>query len=80
MILRGEGGKRLPPVRASWDRSVTAQPGDHGAGQRRREGHDVTGDSAFKKQVRARVEQAGRSGQKSKLSVDPRDGWKHVDI
>ena len=39
--------------------SVTAEPGDQGAGQGRREGHGVTDDSAFKKQVRARMEQAG---------------------
>jgi KH domain len=39
--------------------SVTAEPGDQGAGQRRREGHGVTDDSAFKKQVRARMTETG---------------------
>jgi hypothetical protein len=39
--------------------SVTAEPGDQGAGQRRREGHGVTDDSAFKKQVRARMAETG---------------------
>ena len=40
------------------DRSLLSD-GDQGAGQRRREGHGVTDDSAFKKQVRARMEQTG---------------------
>jgi hypothetical protein len=40
-------------------RSVTAKPGDQGAGQRRREGYGVTDDSAFKKQVRARMAATG---------------------
>ena len=40
-------------------RSVTAKPGDQGAGQGRREGHGVTDDSAFKKQVRARMAETG---------------------
>ena len=39
--------------------SVTAEPGDQGAGQRRRKGHGVTDDSAFKKQVRARMAATG---------------------
>ena len=39
--------------------SVTAEPGDQGAGQRRRKGHGVTDDSAFKKQVRARMATTG---------------------
>jgi hypothetical protein len=39
--------------------SVTAEPGDQGAGQRRREGHGVTDDSAFKKQVRTRMAETG---------------------
>jgi hypothetical protein len=43
----------------SLDRSVTAGPGDQGAGQGRREGHDVTDDNAFKKQVRARMAETG---------------------
>jgi hypothetical protein len=42
------------------ERSVTAEPGDQGAGLRRREGHGVTDDSAFKKQVRARMQQTGK--------------------
>ena len=42
-------------------RSVTAEPGDQGAGRYRREGHGVTDDSAFKKQVRARMEQTGEN-------------------
>jgi KH domain len=40
-------------------RSVTAKPGDQGAGQGRREGHGVTDDSAFKKQVRSRMAETG---------------------
>jgi hypothetical protein len=40
-------------------RSVTAESGDQGAGQHRREGHGVTDDSAFKKQVRARMAETG---------------------
>jgi KH domain len=40
-------------------RSVTAKPGDQGAGQGRREGHGVTDGSAFKKQVRARMAETG---------------------
>jgi hypothetical protein len=40
-------------------RSVTAEPGDQGAGQGRREGHGVTDDSAFKRQVRARMAETG---------------------
>jgi hypothetical protein len=40
-------------------RSVIAESGDQGAGQRRREGHGVTDDSAFKKQVRARMAETG---------------------
>jgi hypothetical protein len=40
---------------------VTAEPGDQGAGQRRREGHGVTDDSAFKKQVRARMAGTGEN-------------------
>lgn len=43
------------------DRSVTAKPGDQGAGQHRREGHGVTDDSAFKKQVRARMAETGEN-------------------
>jgi hypothetical protein len=39
--------------------SVIAEPGDQGAGQCRREGHGVTDDSAFKKQVRARMAETG---------------------
>jgi hypothetical protein len=39
--------------------SVSADPGDQGAGQHRREGHGVTDDSAFKKQVRARMAETG---------------------
>lgn len=39
--------------------SVIAEPGDQGAGQRRRKGHGVTDDSAFKKQVRARMAETG---------------------
>jgi hypothetical protein len=38
---------------------VTAEPGDQGAGQHRRKGHGVTDDSAFKKQVRARMGETG---------------------
>jgi hypothetical protein len=38
---------------------VTAKPGDQGAGQHRRKGHGVTDDSAFKKQVRARMAETG---------------------
>jgi hypothetical protein len=40
---------------------VTAEPGDQGAGQHRREGHGVTDDSAFKKQVRARMAETGEN-------------------
>ena len=40
---------------------VTAEPGDQGAGQRRRKGHGVTDDSAFKKQVRARMAGTGEN-------------------
>jgi KH domain len=40
-------------------KSVTAEPGDQGAGQHRREGHGVTDDSAFKRQVRARMAKTG---------------------
>jgi KH domain len=40
------------------DRSLPSD-GDQGAGQRRREGHGVTDDSAFKKQVRARMAETG---------------------
>jgi hypothetical protein len=40
---------------------VTAKPGDRGAGQHRREGHGVTDDSAFKKQVRARMAETGEN-------------------
>ncbi len=43
------------------DRSVTSEPGDQGAGQRRREGHGVTDDSAFKKQVRSRMAATGEN-------------------
>jgi hypothetical protein len=39
--------------------SVTAEPGDQGAGRYRREGHAVTDDSAFKKQVRIRMTETG---------------------
>jgi hypothetical protein len=42
-------------------RPVTARPGDQGAGQHRREGHGVTDDSAFKKQVRARMAETGEN-------------------
>jgi KH domain len=42
-------------------RPVTAEPGDQGAGQHRREGHGVTDDSAFKKQVRARMAETGEN-------------------
>jgi hypothetical protein len=38
---------------------VTAEPGDQDAGQYRREGRGVTDDSAFKKQVRARMAETG---------------------
>jgi hypothetical protein len=40
---------------------VTAKPGDQGAGQHRREGHGVTDDSAFKKQVRTRMAETGEN-------------------
>ena len=40
-------------------RPVTARPGGQGAGQHRREGHGVTDDSAFKRQVRARMAETG---------------------
>lgn len=56
--VRGGGedkGRRF----ALSERSVTAEPGDQGAGQRRREGHGVTDDSAFKKQVRTRMAETG---------------------
>jgi hypothetical protein len=42
-------------------RSVTAESGDQGAGQHRREGHGVTDDSAFKKQVRDRMAETGEN-------------------
>jgi hypothetical protein len=42
-------------------RPVTAKSGDQGAGQHRREGQGVTDDSAFKKQVRARMSATGEN-------------------
>ncbi len=53
------GGEDKGPWFALTRSSVTAESGDQGAGQGRREGYGVTDDSAFKKQVRARMEQAG---------------------
>jgi hypothetical protein len=44
---------------AETDQSL--EPGDQGAGWCRREGHGVTDDSAFKKQVRARMAETGEN-------------------
>ncbi len=56
---RGGGEDKGRRFALAGTESVTAEPGDQGAGQGRREGHGVTDDSAFKKQVRARMEQTG---------------------
>jgi KH domain len=49
--------------------SVTAEPGDQGAGLRRREGNGVTDDSAFKKQVRARMAETGQKYTEARREV-----------
>jgi hypothetical protein len=60
-VARARGGRE---DKGRWfalsggDRSLLSD-GDQGAGQRRREGHGVTDDSAFKKQVRARMAETG---------------------
>ena len=58
---------------------VTAEPGDQGAGQYRREGHGVTDDSAFKKQVRARMAETGENYTVARRAViaarDPGQRW-----
>jgi hypothetical protein len=60
-VARARGGGEDKGRRfalAGTDQS-SAEPGDQGAGRRRRKGNGVTDDSAFKKQVRARMAETG---------------------
>jgi hypothetical protein len=71
-------------TRARWFalsvRSVTAERGDQGAGQHRREGHGVADDSAFKKQVRARMAETRENYTIARRAViaarDPGGRWR----